>query len=344
MRILINVKPLSSGHAIRGVGMYTRFLTETLEQQAGIEVFRSGLTANPGKIDVVHYPFFDLFFSTLPILRLSKTVVTIHDVIPLLFPEHYPVGKRGKLAFASQKLALKTVSAVITDSEASKQDIITHLNVPEAKIFVVPLAANPYLKSVSDKELKSARRKLKLPKKYILYVGDINYNKNVPQLIKALKYLPKDVKLVCLGKNFVEQDIPEWKAIEAQLALSDVTDRVKFLTEVLSDDYDSLSAIYSGAEVYVQPSLYEGFGLPVLEAMRCKTPVVSTNNSSLAEIGGQVVEFAGEEAKELAKGISKVLDLSVTKRKAMVTKASTWEQQYSWQKTAKKTIKVYQSL
>ena len=145
MKILINVTPLSSGHAIRGIGMYTRFLSEALERQKGIEVYRSGLESQPDKVDVMHYPFFDLFFSTLPLLKTAKTVVTIHDVIPLLFPEQYPVGKRGALALAHQKLALRNVSAIITDSETSKRDITTHLSVPEEKIHVVYLAANPFL-------------------------------------------------------------------------------------------------------------------------------------------------------------------------------------------------------
>jgi len=169
MKVLINVQPLSSGHAIRGVGMYTRFLSEALEKQPGIELYRSSLVQRPKKIDIVHYPFFDLFFPTLPLAKFSKTIVTIHDVIPLLFPKEYPVGKRGWLAFAHQKLALKTVAKVITDSQASQQDIATHLGVPLGKIAVVPLAANPFLQPLPASKLKTAKRKLKLPEKYILY-------------------------------------------------------------------------------------------------------------------------------------------------------------------------------
>ncbi len=344
MKVLINVQPLSSGHAIRGVGMYTRFLTQALEQQPDIEVLRSSLVDKPGKVDVVHYPFFDLFFPTLPVVKLAKTVVTIHDVIPLIFPDHYPMGKKGKLAFAHQKLALKTVAGIITDSHASKRDIVDHLGVSEDKVFVVPLAANPFLQPVTDKELSSAKRKLKLPKNYILYVGDINYNKNVPQLIKALKFLPDNIKLVCVGKNFVEQDIPEWQAIEAQLALSDVADRVKFYTEILSDDYQSLSAIYSGALAYVQPSLYEGFGLPLLEAMRCKAPVVAARNSSLIEVGDEVVEFTDNTAEDIARGVNQVLELSKSARATMIAKALKWEQEFTWKKTAQETIQAYKTI
>ena len=344
MKILINVTPLSSGHAIRGIGMYTRFLSEALERQKGIEVYRSGLENQPDKVDVMHYPFFDLFFSTLPLLKTAKTVVTIHDVIPLLFPEQYPVGKRGALALAHQKLALRNVSAIITDSETSKRDITTHLSVPEEKIHVVYLAANPFLRPITGQALQAAKRKLKLPKQYILYVGDINYNKNLPQLIKALKFLPPELKLVCVGKNFEPQAIPEWQAIEAQVALSNVGKQVIFRSDILTDDYDALSALYSGALSYVQPSLYEGFGLPVLEAMRCSTPVVAANNSSLQEIGDEVVQFSGNTAEELAKNIQAVPQFSKNKRLQLVKKALAWEQQFTWEKTAQKTIEVYKKV
>ncbi|HCR81191.1 MAG: Glycosyl transferase group 1 [Candidatus Pacebacteria bacterium GW2011_GWB1_47_8] len=344
MKVRINVTPLSSGHAIRGVGMYTRFLSEALERQKGIEIFHSGLENQPTKVDVVHYPFFDLFFPTLPILKGTSTAVTIHDVIPLLFADHYPVGKKGTLGLAHQKLALKTVAAVITDSEVSKRDIITHLGVPAEKIHVVYLAANPFLHQISGKALIAASRKLHLPKRYILYVGDINYNKNLPQLIKALKFLPPELKLICVGKNFTPQPIPEWQAIEAQVALSNVGKQIVFMPQVLSDDYEALSAVYSGAVAYVQPSLYEGFGLPVLEAMRCGTPVVAARNSSLQEIGDEAVLFTGNTAEELAGSIEELLSFSNHQRVQLIKKASHWEQQFTWDKTAQQTIEVYKKM
>ncbi len=343
MKVLINVQPLSSGHAVRGVGMYTRFLTEALEKNNQLEVYRSGLNEikNP---DITHYPFFDLFFPTLPFLNRGKTVVTIHDVIPLLFPKQYPPGKKGSLNFMRQKLALKKVAAVLTDSQASKKDLVFHLGVPAEKVHVVYLAANPFLQPTTENYAEQVRKQLNLPKTYVLYVGDINYNKNVPQLIKALKYLPRHVHLVCVGKNFVEQDIPEWQAIEAQLALSDVTARVHFVPNILTDDYATLSAIYSGALVYVQPSLYEGFGLPLLEAMRCQTPVISAKNSSLKEVGGEAVIYSGTTAEALAENIELVLEMSEPQRQKIINQASRWEQNFTWEKTAEETLKVYQSL
>ena len=345
MKILIDTSPLDTGHAIRGIGTYTRLLTEHLEKRSDISAVRSGTQKAEGfKPDLVHYPYFDLFFSTLPILKKYPTVVTVHDVIPLIFPDKYEPGLKGRARFIKQKSALKNVQSVITDSESSKRDIEEHLGISSAKIHVVYLAANPELKKADETEIKRVKRKYKLPKNYVLYVGDINYNKNIPQLIKAARYLPQHVKLVCLGKSFIEEDIPEWHWIETQLALSNVEKKVKFLADVPGGAVSDMAAIYSGALCYIQPSLYEGFGLPVLEAMQCQTPVVSTKTSSLTEVGGDYVTYVDQEAESIAKGINQVLGLSKTKRQKRIKAAFRWNQTFNWDKTAQETVSVYRKV
>ncbi len=346
MKVLIDTSPLSSGHAIRGVGTYTRELVEHLEQIEGIEVFRSSTLGKKKDVkpDITHFPFFDLFFNTLPIEMSKKTVVTVHDVIPLKFPEFYPPGIKGKLRFEKQKLALKTASGVITDSESSKTDIIERLGIPAEKVHVVYLAANPNLVAQKDAVIGKILKRYQLPKEYLLYVGDINYNKNIPQLIKMVKFLPENLHLVCVGKNFVEQEIPEWQWVETQLALSNVAPRVHFLTNVLTDSEEDLAAIYSGALCYIQPSLYEGFGLPVLEAMQCRTPVVAANTSSLPEVGGEHAVYTGTSAEELAAGVEQILSWSKTRREQKIKEAYKWSQTFSWQKTAANTVEVYKKI
>ena len=342
MNILIDTSPLDTGHAIRGIGTYTRLLVEELEHQPDIKVVRSGTQAAQNfKPDLVHYPYFDLFFSTLPIIKKHPTVITIHDVIPLLYPKEYEPGVKGKAKFFKQKSALKNVKVIITDSESSKKDIHKYLGIAPERIQVVYLAANAKLQKNNEKEIRRVARVYKLPKNCILYVGDINYNKNIPQLIKAVRYLPTNVKLVCVGKSFVPQDIPEWKWIETQLALSDVEGRVKFIPNVPGGAAADLAAIYSGALAYVQPSLYEGFGLPILEAMQCQTPVVSTQTSSLVEVGGEEVVYTKTDAESIAQGISTVLAWSKTKRLQKIRAAKKWSQNFNWGKTALKTIEVY---
>lgn len=345
INVLIDTSPLRNQNAIRGVGVYTRSLIAALKQEANIKVLEDEAELSEGeKLDVVHYPFFDLFFDTLPVLKKAPTVVTIHDVIPLVYPDQYSSGKKGKLKLVKQVLALKTAGAIITDSEASKQDIHKILKIDLDKIHVVYLAANPELKAAKDAEIEQVKKTYELPDKYILYVGDINYNKNIPQLIKSLKFIPEDVHLVCVGKNFYPHDIPEWQWIETQIAMTDVPNRVHFITNLESDALNTLAAFYSGAMAYVQPSLYEGFGLPVLEAMQCRTPVVSTKTSSLIEVAGEHAVMTEPEAESLAEGINQVLNFAKTRREQLIREAFKWSQTFSWSETAKKTIAVYQNL
>jgi glycosyltransferase involved in cell wall biosynthesis len=359
MNILIDTSPLQNDNAIRGVGLYTRLLTKELKKRDDVKVLestelekmRTTKTSEPQtelKPDLIHYPFFDLFFSTLPLKRSCKTVVTVHDVIPLLFPKFYKPGVKGRVRFFHQLASLLTVDAVITDSVTSKKDIIKYLKVKDTKIHVVPLAGNPELHAAPDEVVEKVRKKYKLPQQYIFYIGDINYNKNIPQLIKSLKFLPEEIELVCVGKNFYPHPIPEWQWIETQIAMSDVAARVHFLNEIKGEAAVELSAIYSGAAVYVQPSLYEGFGLPVIEAMQCQVPVVSTKNSSLIEVGSSTeknyVEFVETDAESIAAGIQKVLELSISQRENMISQASQWAQQFSWQKVAQETVAVYKKV
>lgn len=344
LTVVLDTLPLGTGHAARGIGSYTRNLLQELEDMDDIAVVKSSEETMPKSIDLVHYPFFDLFYDTLPVIKKQKTIVTIHDVIPLLYPEYYKPGVKGSLRLKKQKVALKNVSAVLTDSESSKKDINTHLGVPKEKIHVIYLAANPALEPQSEYAVTKVRKKYSIPKQYILYVGDINYNKNIPQLIKTLKYLPENIHLVCVGKNFFPQPIPEWQWVEQQIALSNVKERVHFLTEILVDATDELSALYSGAIAYVQPSLYEGFGLPLLEAMRCKVPVVSSNRSSLLEVGDKYAIMVEPEAEKFAEAIETIKEWPDSAREKWVSSAFEWQSKFTWKKTAQATKKVYQQV
>lgn len=342
IKVLLDTSPLSNSNQVRGVGTYTRFLAQELEEIESLELERSTRKTSEGfNPDVVHFPFFDLFFPTLPLVKKAKTIVTIHDVIPLLFPEHYPVGIRGKISWKRQSTALKNVKMIITDSNSSKNDIVSKLKIPEEKIEVVYLAGNPEISFVNNSLVEKTKKLLRLPKEYLLYVGDINYNKNLIQLIKAMKYLPERVNLVLLGKNFKEQEIPEWQWITSQISLSDVADRVQFINNITVGDHQTISAIYTGAICYVQPSLYEGFGLPILEAMQANVPVVCSNNSSLIEVGGKHAVFTDSDAESLAEGIKDVISWPDEKRNEIVKQALKWAESFTWQKVAQETAKIY---
>jgi glycosyltransferase involved in cell wall biosynthesis len=347
MHVLFDTTPLQTGHAHRGIGLYTALLSEELQKNPEIEL---SFTLKEAKakhkaIDIVHYPYFDLFFHTLPVFKPGKkSVVTIHDVIPLQFKQYYPVGKKGTVAFISQKIALSGVDLVLTDSVSSQKSIRSKLSISEKKSAVIYLAGNPAISHQTSEIVGTIKAKYHLPDEYILYVGDINYNKNIPQLIKTLKFLDDRIHLVLFGKNFFPHDIPEWQWIETQIALSDVESRVHFLPALDGPVDTELSAVYSGAEIYVQPSLAEGFGLPVLEALQCKVPVVSSNTTSLPEIGGSCVTYADPTAESLALAIESVLNLNTVEKTKLIEKGYAWAKTFSWKKTAQETFEAYTSL
>ncbi len=343
LQVAIDTTPLLGGHARRGIGTYTRELVAALElESAAVTRITKRRSIAKHEFDLIHYPYFDLFSPTLRLHRSTPGVVTIHDLIPLQFPEQYKPGLRGKLAHIKQKKNLQKVKIIITDSEFSKQQLQDYLKIPEEKIAVVPLAGNPAIQRQPDEILTKTNRRLNLPKKYLLYVGDINYNKNIPQLIKALKFLPDEISLVCVGKNFSPQPIPEWEAIERQIALSNVAKRVHFYTAIGATETDVLSAIYSQALCLVQPSLSEGFGLPVLEAMQCGTPVVSTRLGSLPEVGGELAFYADPTAESLAEQATLVDKLTDAHRTKLGAESLAWSQTFTWKKTALATIAAYE--
>lgn len=345
VRIWLDVSPLHSGHAGRGIGTYTEGLLKGLRailpSDWVLEDERSSQTT------IVHYPYFDLFRPSLPLSwsATPKRIVTIHDVIPLDLPQLYPVGLRGSIALAYQRRALKMVTAVITDSEASRHSITHQLGIPSERIETVFLAADQAFSPPSKALQSKIRTQYALPKQYLLYVGDINANKNLPELLSALAKVPGEIALVCIGQNFTPSSIPEWTAITERVARHSLHDRVQFITELPKTDRETLAAVYHQAECVVQPSLSEGFGLPVLEALQSGGVVVATRGGSLPEVGGQAVLYAdGFGADALAEAINRALALSQSARKQLVASGLKRAAEFSWERTAQKTLDVYQKV
>ncbi len=175
MRVAINTLPLKTAHRERGIGYYTSNLIEGLKKDSSIQLQEFITLSGLKNVDIIHYPWFDLFFHTLPIRKIFPTVVTIHDVIPLVFPKNYPMGLKGRINLSLQKIALSSCKHIITDSEISKKDIIKHLKIEEKKISVIPLAADPKFKVINnDTQLLYIKRKYHLPDQFLLYVWVIN--------------------------------------------------------------------------------------------------------------------------------------------------------------------------
>lgn len=344
IKVAIDTSPLYNLSRTRGIGVYTNNLLEELEKNNKIEIIQVKSGQLNKDMDLIHYPFFDFFFLTLPVLKTKKTIVTIHDCIPLVFPEKYPPGKIGKIRFTIQKFALKNVSAVITDSESSKNDIVKYLNVPKEKVHVIYLAPSGNIKINSDsKDLGRIKEKYNLPDEFVLYVGDVNYNKNLPGIIKACE--KAGIPLVWVGKQ--SQDTKSIALNIEEQPLVEVNELIREFNNVLRLGYideKDLSGVYGQATVYCQPSFYEGFGLQILEAMVCGCPVITSKISSLPEVAGKAAILVDpNNINEISEAIGKIR--KDDKIKELVIKAGFQQvKKFNWQKTAEETIKIYEKI
>lgn len=332
-------------NADRGVGMYTSLLLDHLKKNFPQESIRLVERADNSPVDLVHYPYFDLYFHTLPLRKRGKTVVTIHDVIPLIYPKQYKPGIRGSFEFLRQLVSLRAVDAVVTDSECSKLDIAKHLGYPLGKIHVVYLAGNPQLQVQSAPTIAAVKKKHRLPKDYVLYVGDINYNKNLPAFVQACAALPKEITVVMVGRALKNTAIPEGRALHQAIQNNAMSERVILLTDIPKEPASELASILTGALTYVQPSFYEGFGLSILDAMQCEIPVVTSRTSSLREVAGDAaIYFHPKSIEEMADAMRKAIHLSVSQKRDLLLKAKNNLKKFSWDKAAKETHDVYASV
>lgn len=339
MRVWLDSKPLTGGNAGRGVGTYARELQRSLEKYSD----SIALVDSPSDADLWHHPFFDLFFPTLKPWSPRPRVVTVHDLIPLVLPKLYPLGIRGRLSWLYQKTVLENnVSSVITDSNCSKNDIMRLTKLPAEKISVVYLAGRG-LPKLEQQLVESWRRRLQLPSRFALYIGDINLNKNLESLLMALTQVSNRIKLVVVSASFSNTDLIEAQRLAAILDKNNLRDRVLHL-QIGSTDDEALAAVLQGAEILVQPSLYEGFGLPVVEAMQQGTLVVSTEGGSLVEVVGPGVFRVKPTVGDLASGLEWAWNASDVERKRRIRLNSEWVKQFSWDKTAQETIKVYEKV
>lgn len=338
--VAIDISPKMGTHAQRGIGAYTTNLADELVKgnwPVDFKFFTKAVSPPPASL--IHYPYFDLFFHTLPIKKTTARGVTIHDVIPLVFPEHFPVGPRGKIAYFLQKLALKNTDFIICDSQASKRDIVQKLDVDQDKIAVIYLAAGKNFKKITDNsKLNSVSKKLKLPQKFVLYVGDVNWNKNVQALILAISKIK--IPAVLVGSALATSTLHETREIDKLARVNNISSLITKTGFISAND---LAAVYNLAEVTVLPSFYEGFGLSAIESMACGTPVVCSKISSLAEIAKDAAIFISpHDPQDIAQKIEYVLNLKNDQKETLSKKLQKNAARFSWEKTAQKTVEVYQ--
>ena len=283
---------------------------------------------------LAHIPYFaPAFFSP------TRMVVTIHDLIPLLLPAY-----RGSLRVRAYTqlvaAAARCADAVIADSECSKRDIVRRLGIDAARVHVVYLAAGAGYRPVAD---PAVIRKYGLPEKYVLYLGGFDQRKNVRVIIEAFARLSEfhsaGYRLVLAGVNLgVDSTLfPNPQRIARETGLPDTA--IQYLGGV---DEGDKPALYSGAAVFLFASLYEGFGLPPLEAMACGAPVVSSNASSLPEVVGDAgICVSPEDVAAWAEAIRTVLT-DDARRAAMRERGIVQAKEFSWERTARETLAVYQ--
>ena len=339
MRVALNTSALTSGHKFRGLGFYTQRLSTALKKNRQVKLIDFSAKA-PADVDLVHYLAFTPFELGLPLTFPKPVVVTVHDLIPLKFPRQFPAGIKGAIIWQINRHLLKKVNHIITDSKASQKDIVNFIGVNPAKTSVVYLAADAVFKPIRGKVLPRVKNKFYLPGKFILYVGDVNWNKNLPLLAETC--LKLNYPLVIVGKQAVAKNVPIHPETKDLIAFQRLAaahpQKIICLGFVPTRD---LVAIYNLATGYAQVSRAEGFGLPVLEAMACGTPVVTSKTSSLPEVAGRAAVLVKPESPfEIACGIEEVMKKHKIYEKLGFERVKL----FSWEKTATDTLKIYQKL
>jgi glycosyltransferase involved in cell wall biosynthesis len=373
MHICLDVSPTAQKHA--GLGRYAGEIARALAQyksQLALSLFynREGEAELPDYLrhvpyrtvkmgnkpwrmrlllsQMIHWPMdkvfgaVDIFHATNHLLAhfgRARTVYTLHDLIFLRYPEYHLPYNRWYLTFSMPRY-LRAADVVVTPSEWTKRDAIHYYGLPESKIKVIYEAPAPTFQPVTDvASLNYIRQKYHLPENFILHVGTIEPRKNLIRLLEAFQLVLADwpnLKLVLIGKK-------GWlyESFFQRLQTLGLQECVIFPGFV---DEADLPAFYQLAEIFVFPSLYEGFGLPPLEAMACGAPVISSNSSSLPEVVGNAgLLIDPTDTTALSQALNRVLTDSEL-RVDLGRRGLVQAQKFSWQKAVDELEEVYQSL
>ncbi|MVN20990.1 glycosyltransferase family 4 protein [Mucilaginibacter arboris] len=263
-----------------------------------------------------------------------KTVVTIHDLIYLKYPEYFSFINR-KIYEWKARTACKNANLIIAVSEQTKADLVAAFNLSPQKIKVVYQGCGPIFRQQKNDAVKEAvKAKYQLPGKFILNVGTIETRKNLLLVAKALKNIPEEVSLVVVGRQTKYA-----KQVKNYLVKEALQNRVLFLTNV---PFEDLTTIYQMAKVFVYPSRYEGFGIPIVEALCSGTPVIAATGSCLEEAGGpNSIYVDPDDAISLAKQINLILQDNQLQSK-MKTKGLKYAKQFEEKNIAQNLMNVYQ--
>jgi glycosyltransferase involved in cell wall biosynthesis len=282
--------------------------------------------------DVVHFTN-----GMVPIASPVPTVVTIHDMSLTMYPRFHPL-RRIVLNRPFVNLAAKRADAIVTVSEAARRDIVRLYGLDCARVHVVHEAAAPAFRVIHDPfELRRVRERYGLADRFVLYVGTIEPRKNLPTLIEAFarRRISGDLphQLVCVGPyGWLSNDI------DAQIDRLRIRDAVRFTGYV---PFDDLPALYNLAEMFVFPSIYEGFGLPVVEAMACGTPVITGTVAALNEVAADAAERLATLDPDALGDAIVALARDRDRREELSRRGQQRAQLFSWERAAAETLAVY---
>jgi len=287
-------------------------------------------------IDLFHAPHY-----VLPPLTPCRSIVTIHDCIHLRFPQYLPNRLAYAYARSSLWVATHRSNRVLTVSEASKRDILRYFRVPESKINVIPNAIDERFGEVpSADEVLRVRERYQLNDPFVLYAGNIKPHKNLERLIEAFHTLRRGgldtVKLLIIG-----DEISKYAALRRAVHKYKLHKHVRFFGFVPDK---TLAVLYRLASVFVFPSLYEGFGLPPLEAMASGTPVITSNVSSLPEVVGDAALLIDPyEADAIAQAMRRVLT-DAALREDLRQRGLQRVKEFSWERSVRRVHAIYQEV
>lgn len=283
------------------------------------------------KPDLLHIPHYNV-----PIFYRGDMIVTIHDTTHLVLDEFLP-NKLAKIyANIMMRIAIKKAKVILTVSENSKKDIMKYFKVDPNKIKVTYLGVKEDTQIKSKEEVEYLYKKFNIPrnKKILMYVGNLKPHKNLERLLQAFSKLKNknDYLLLLVGKAFENYNVLEGKEEELKIKQNVIH------TGIVSEE--ELVDLYNLVDLFVFPSLYEGFGLPVIEALRCGTKVACSNTSSLPEVGGDIVAyFNPKDIDEM----SKVIENELTKPDAEEERQRRvdWAKKFDWKKTSDEVKKAF---
>ena len=284
-------------------------------------------------VDLAHVPYFGS-----PRRSAVPTIATIHDLIPLIVPGYAPLG--GGLYERAIVEGARRAALVLTDSQASARDILSRLDLPEEHVRVIPLAAGDAYSPLTPNEYRPVLRGLGASQPYILYLGGFDRRKAVPALIAAFaRARPRlgDVTLVIAGRVPARHTafFPDPRVLAGEAGIADAVHCTGWVAE------EDKPALYAGAVAFCFPSTYEGFGLPVLEAISCGTPAVVSGGTSLPEVlgpGGIVVP--PHDVPSLADALVDLVE-DPEHRRRLAEAGLRHAAGYSWARTARETLRAY---